>query len=249
MRYMSLCSTIFVATILLAAPTTVNAAVWCHVAPGGRDSGATTCRYRSFEQCMESRSGVGGSCIQDSSSDEQAAPRKSNKASGTEQRKKAAPDTAAKPQPEPAKPQEQPAKQAAPVPTPAAPTPTVQAAFPQPSARDFAAARQLIFEGKYEAGLAAMRALGLDQHPDVATYIGLAHNKLGRVNDARLWYDKALAADPDHLLTLSYYGMLRAEQGDLRKARDDLEKIKRLCGGTGCKEYIALNGVIASNRR
>lgn len=243
MRYVSLCSAIFVAAILLAAPTTVSAAGWCLVS-SGRDGGGTTCRFRSFEQCMESKSGVGGSCIQDSSSDEQAAPRERKKASGTEQRKKAAPDTAAKPQPEPVKPREQPAKQAAP-----APTPAQQAAVPQLSTPNFAAARQLIFEGKYEAGLAAMRALGLDQHPDVATYIGLAHNKLGRVNDARLWYDKALAADPDRLLTLSYYGMLRAEQGDLRKARDDLEKIKRLCGGTGCKEYIALNGVIASNRR
>jgi tetratricopeptide (TPR) repeat protein len=243
MRYMPHCSAIFVAAILLAAPATVNAAVWCHVA-SGRDGGATTCRYRSFEQCMESRAGVGGSCYQDSSTGEQAAPRKSNKASETEQKKKATPDTASKPQPEPAKPQEQPAKQAAPVPTPAP-----QTAALQPSAHDFAAARQLIFAGQYEAGLAALRALGSDGNPDVATYIGLAHNKLGRVNDARLWYDKALAADPDHLLTLSYYGMLRAEQGDLRKARDDLEKIKRLCGGTGCKEYIALNGVIASNRR
>ena len=240
MRYVSLCSAIFVAAILLAAPTTVNAAVWCHVA-SGRDGGATTCRYRSFEQCMESMRGVGGSCMQGSSTDEQAAPPRD--------RKKATRDKASKPQPEAAKSLELPAKQAAPAPTPAVQTPTPQAAAPQQPAQHFADARQLILAGQYESGLAAMRALGSDQHPDVATYIGLAHNKLGRVNDARLWYDKALAADPDHLLTLSYYGMLRAEQGDLRKARDDLEKIKRLCGGTGCKEYIALNGVIASQRR
>lgn len=247
MRYVSLCSAIFVAMILLAAPTTVNAAGWCLLS-SGRSGGSTLCRFRTFEQCLASRSESGDTCIQDNFTDQQAAPPRSRKASGTEQRKKAAPDTAAKPQPRPAKPREQPAKQAVPAQTPAAPTPTSQAAAQYP-ARNFTAARDLVLAGRYEAGIKAMHALGFDKHPDVAAYIGLAHNKLGRAAEAKSWYETALAGAPNHLLTLSYYGMLRAEQGDLAAAQEDLEKIKRICAGTGCKEYIALDGVIASKRR
>jgi hypothetical protein len=51
------------------------------------------------------------------------------------------------------------------------------------------------------------------------------------------------------VLTLSYRGMLRAEQGDLRSAQADLEAIKAACGGADCKEYVALNAVIASKAR
>ena len=47
-----------------------------------------------------------------------------------------------------------------------------------------------------------MLALGYDDHPDVAVSIGFAGDKLGRLDDARRWYEKALAADPNHLLGL-----------------------------------------------
>ncbi len=115
--------------------------------------------------------------------------------------------------------------------------------------RDFTNARQLILSGQFEVGSAAMRALNLDSEPDVAAYIGLAQHKLGRIDDAKAWYDRALKADPNHKLTLSFYGMLRAEQGDLPGARADLNHIGKLCGGTECNEYKALQGVISSKAR
>jgi tetratricopeptide (TPR) repeat protein len=197
---------------------------------------------------MASKSGLGDSCLQNTSAGAQtAAPQKRDKTSRTEQRKKAAPATATKLQPKPA--QEQPAKQALPGQVPAAPTTSSRTAGRQDPARDFAAARDLILTGRYEAGIKAMQALGFDSHPDVAAYIGLAHSKLGRVTEAASWYDKALAGNPRHLLSLSYYGMLRAEQGDLAKAQENLDTIKGVCGGTTCKEYIALDATIASKRR
>ena len=67
--------------------------------------------------------------------------------------------------------------------------------------------------------------MGYDDNVDVATLIGYASRKLGRYDDAKYWYDKALAADPNHALTWSYYGMWQAEQGNLLKAKDDLEKV------------------------
>ena len=241
MRRLFLCSAIFAAAIPLAAPTTVNAAGWCLLSPRGGD----LCRFRTFEQCMQSRVSAGDSCI----ADLQSAPTPSRKkASGAVSGKKAAPDATTQP-PAPAKAQEQPAKQAVPAKAPAAQTPTPQSVAPQNPTQKLAAARDLVLAGKYEAGIAALQALGFDKHPDVAAYVGLANNKLGRVAEARSWYDKALAGNPKHLLTLSYRGMLHAEQGDLRNAQADLETIKGVCGGTACKEYVALDAVISSKKR
>jgi len=110
--------------------------------------------------------------------------------------------------------------------------------------RDYRSARKLIVSGKYAAGIAAMHALGRDDHPDVATYIGYADRKLGKYDESKYWYEKALAADPDHTRTWSYYGMLQMEQGNRLKAEDDLQKVKLLCGNTSCEEYRQLKDVI-----
>jgi tetratricopeptide (TPR) repeat protein len=117
------------------------------------------------------------------------------------------------------------------------------------SAADFLAgyhaAHALIYDRHdYSDGIAALRALGYDNNPDVATMIGYASRKLGRYDDAKYWYDKALAADPNHALTWSYYGMWHAEQGNMLKAKDDLEKVQTICGNTNCPEYTALKAAI-----
>jgi tetratricopeptide (TPR) repeat protein len=100
----------------------------------------------------------------------------------------------------------------------------------------------------YVGGITALRAMGYDDNADVATLIGYASRKLGRYDDAKYWYDKALAADPNHALTWSYYGMWQAEQGNLLKAKDDLDKVGAICGNTQCREYVALKEVIDGTR-
>jgi tetratricopeptide (TPR) repeat protein len=100
----------------------------------------------------------------------------------------------------------------------------------------------------YAGGIAALRAMGYDDNVDVATLLGYASRKLGRYDDAKYWYEKALAADPKHALTWSYYGMWQAEQGNLLKAKDDLEKVRAICGSTECREYVALKEVIDGTR-
>jgi len=103
----------------------------------------------------------------------------------------------------------------------------------------------LIYDkGDYVDGIAVLRAMDYDDNADVATLIGYASRKLGRYDDAKLWYDRALAADPNHALTWSYYGMWQAEQGNILKAKDDLEKVRSICGNTTCREYTALKGAI-----
>jgi tetratricopeptide (TPR) repeat protein len=111
----------------------------------------------------------------------------------------------------------------------------------------YRAARALALEGKYQQAIAAFHALGHDDSAEVANYIGYASRKLGNYEAAKIWYEKALAADPNHVRTWQYYGMWHVEQGNLLKAGDFLEKIRSICGGTACKEYADLKAAIEGN--
>jgi tetratricopeptide (TPR) repeat protein len=112
----------------------------------------------------------------------------------------------------------------------------------------YRAAHAMIYRRQnYAAGIAKLKSLGHDDHPDVANLIGYSSRKLGRYDDAKFWYERALAADPTHTRTWSYYGMWHAEQGNLLKARDFLAKVETLCG-TRCRAYTELKGVIEGTR-
>jgi tetratricopeptide (TPR) repeat protein len=238
MRSLGCCAVTLVA-MFAALPAQAD---WCAV----YQSGGRNCYFKTEAQCRASISGAGGACFPDGSS---AAPaRQAKPPQRTEPRRQ----ETARPKPAAPKPAAAPAAApppAAAVPAPAAPAPAAAAAPAAGGATaNFAAARKLVLDGQYQAGLAALQALGFDDHPDVATYIGLAHNKLGRPDQARVWYERALAASPNHLLTLSFSGLLYAERGDLKRAQDNLEKLKQLCGGT-CNEYRALDAVLAAKPR
>ena len=108
----------------------------------------------------------------------------------------------------------------------------------------YKAAYALIYEKfDYEGGIAALRALHHDDDADVANLIGYASRKLGRYDDAKLWYERSLAADPNHALTWSYLGMWHAEQGNVLKAKEELEKVSAICG-TECEAYKLLKDAI-----
>lgn len=110
--------------------------------------------------------------------------------------------------------------------------------------RGYRAAYATIYDkGDYEGGIVALRALDHDDNADVATLMGYASRKLGRYDDAKIWYERALAADPNHAVTWSYYGMWHAEQGNVLKAKDDLEKVRLICG-TDCRAYKMLKDAI-----
>jgi tetratricopeptide (TPR) repeat protein len=101
---------------------------------------------------------------------------------------------------------------------------------------------------EYVAAIDKLKSLGHDDNADVANLIGYSSRKLGRYEDSKLWYERALAADPDHTVTWSYYGMWHAEQGNLLKAKEYLAKVQSLCGNTKCREYTELKGVIEGTR-
>jgi len=111
----------------------------------------------------------------------------------------------------------------------------------------YKAARAMLLDGRYEAGIAAFHELGRDEHPDVANYLGYAHRKLGQYDQSKVWYEKALASDPKHTRTLQYYGMWHLEQGNKLKAEDHLERIQVICG-TGCEDYRLLRAAIVEGK-
>ena len=47
---------------LAASPAAAQWAPWCLSESGNRGSGAVTCTFYSFEQCMATLMGIGGSC-------------------------------------------------------------------------------------------------------------------------------------------------------------------------------------------
>jgi tetratricopeptide (TPR) repeat protein len=106
-------------------------------------------------------------------------------------------------------------------------------------------AHDLIMKGDYVSGIPALRALRRDDHPDVANYLGFAHRKIGSYVEAKYWYERALAADPHHVRTWSYYGMWHAEQGNLGVAQEYLAKVRLICGNEDCREFKDLKGSIA----
>ena len=112
----------------------------------------------------------------------------------------------------------------------------------------YRAAHALIYRRHdFTAGIDKLKSLGHDDNPDVANLIGYSSRKLGRYDDAKVWYERALTADPKHARTWSYFGMWHAEQGNLLKARDFLATVEQLCG-TKCREYTELKGVIEGTR-
>ena len=96
----------------------------------------------------------------------------------------------------------------------------------------------------YTTGIDKLKSLGRDDNADVANLIGYSSRKLGRYEDSKHWYERALAADPAHTVTWSYYGMWHAEQGNKLKAKEYLTKVASLCGNTTCREYKMLKNVI-----
>uniref|UniRef100_UPI002FDEC6B5 tetratricopeptide repeat protein n=1 Tax=Phenylobacterium sp. TaxID=1871053 RepID=UPI002FDEC6B5 len=103
----------------------------------------------------------------------------------------------------------------------------------------------LINEGRYEVALARLDAAraAFGPHPDVLTYQGFAHRKLGRFDLAEVFYRQALAAAPDHRGALEYYGELKVERGDMVGARRMLARLERACT-YGCAEAETLRSWI-----
>ncbi|MHC4040083.1 tetratricopeptide repeat protein [Bradyrhizobium sp. 23AC] len=108
----------------------------------------------------------------------------------------------------------------------------------------FAAGYRVAYDTIYErndyaAAIAQLTSLGHDDHPNVANLIGYSYRKLGDYEQSQVWYERALKADPNHVLTWQYYGLWQLERGNREQALYHLSRIASICG-TGCEEYRSL---------
>ena len=102
-------------------------------------------------------------------------------------------------------------------------------------------------DGQYETAIATFVALKEADSPDVENYLGYANRKMGRMEEARVHYENALALDPDHRGALEYFGEWHVEMGKLDDAKGLLQRLGSVCG-TNCQEYQALADAIAAKR-
>lgn len=91
----------------------------------------------------------------------------------------------------------------------------------------------------YADAIDQLKALGHDDRANVANLIGYSYRKLGDYRLSQVWYERALKADPNHVLTWQYYGLWQIEQGNRESAQYHLSRIAAICG-TGCEEYRSL---------
>jgi tetratricopeptide (TPR) repeat protein len=107
-------------------------------------------------------------------------------------------------------------------------------------AQGYRVAYTTIYDRKdYAAAIEQLKALGHDDHPNVANLIGYSYRKLGDYQLSQVWYERALKADPNHVLTWQYYGLWQIEQGNRDQAQYHLSRIAAICG-TDCEEYRSL---------
>ena len=102
----------------------------------------------------------------------------------------------------------------------------------------------MILAKHYNDGIVAMHALGHDEHPDVANYIGYAYRKMGDYADSQDLVREGAGRRPQPRADWSYYGMWQMEQGHRNMALADLAKVRLICGNTQCREYRELKEVI-----
>lgn len=106
--------------------------------------------------------------------------------------------------------------------------------------RGYRAAHATIYErNDYAAAIRQLKTLGHDDNAGVANLIGYSYRKLGDYRLSQTWYERALKADPKHVLTWQYYGLWQIEQGNRDQASFHLGRIAAICG-TACEEYRSL---------
>ncbi len=107
---------------------------------------------------------------------------------------------------------------------------------------DFKQAVTLVEEQKYEEAIPIMLGIyngDIGADSDTLNYLGFAHRKLGRNEDALRYYEEALELEPEHLGANEYLGELFIQTGELDKAATQLEILTKLCGSCEESEMLA----------
>jgi tetratricopeptide (TPR) repeat protein len=111
----------------------------------------------------------------------------------------------------------------------------------------YKAVRELAWAGRPEDALIVLSAMTEGDTDRVLTYKGFANRKAGRLEEGLAFYDAALKANPDNLLTRSYLGQAYVEMGEIELAAAQLDEI-RTRGGSGLWPETALQNAIETGQ-
>lgn len=110
---------------------------------------------------------------------------------------------------------------------------------------DYVTALPLVKARRFAEALPLLRQAEADQpfNADVLNQLGFTLRKLGRLDEARIAYDRALSVAPNHRGAREYRGELFVQTGDMAAARAELAVLERVCGWD-CEEYRDLAAAI-----
>lgn len=103
----------------------------------------------------------------------------------------------------------------------------------------YRAAREYAYAGKYDDALSMLKRAANQNDPRILTYYGYTNRKLGNIDVAMDYYNRAISADANNLLARSYMGQGLVQEGKLEEARAQLVEIRDR-GGKGTYAYEAL---------
>ncbi|MDF1854681.1 tetratricopeptide repeat protein [Pseudooceanicola sp.] len=104
----------------------------------------------------------------------------------------------------------------------------------------YLAARELAYGERYQSAMMVLDAAEDQSDPRILNYRGFVNRKLGNLDVAMVFYQQAIAADPDYVLARSYMGQGLIAQGDLTGALAQLREIE-VRGGGDSWAYAALD--------
>jgi tetratricopeptide (TPR) repeat protein len=98
--------------------------------------------------------------------------------------------------------------------------------------------------GDYQAALQTLRSAPNGADPRVETMIGFSLRKLGRLEEAMVYYQRVLANYPERTTTRQYLGEAYLQMGAPDQAKEQLAEIGKRCG-VACEDYQLLSQEIA----
>lgn len=131
-------------------------------------------------------------------------------------------------------------------------TPRIETPRPSPSSKkeearetDFQKAEYLIKAEQYDEAIPLLQKVVLDnpRDADAWNYLGFASRKLGKLQEALGYYEKALKLDPQHKGAHEYLGELYLMMKNLPKAEEQLTILKGICA-SNCEEVEDLEADI-----
>jgi len=103
----------------------------------------------------------------------------------------------------------------------------------------------LAHTGRLTEALAVLATVQDRDNPRALNAMGFATRKLGDVDRALPYYERALEIEPDYVQARSYMGEAFLAKGDLAHASEQLGEIERRCG-THCVAFTELKRQIAA---